>query len=168
VFESGAILIHLAEKSGRFMPTTAIGRKQCLEWLFWQVGNLGPMAGQLSHFVNYAKSVQEGDHSYALNRYRGEYHRCLGVLERRLEGRTYILDDYSIADMIAWPWVLIAKPLGQSLEEFPNVARWRAAIKARPAVQRGVDLGKDLRRTGPHTEAARKILFGQTAQSLRG
>ncbi|MFL5253732.1 MAG: glutathione S-transferase family protein [Rhodopila sp.] len=168
VFESGAILIHLAEKSGRFMPATATGRKQCLEWLFWQVGNLGPMAGQLSHFVNYAKSVQEGDHSYALNRYRGEYHRCLGVLERRLEGRTYILDDYSIADMIAWPWVLIAKPLGQSLDEFPNVARWRAAIKARPAVQRGVDLGKDLRRTGPHTEAARKILFGQTAQSLRG
>jgi GSH-dependent disulfide-bond oxidoreductase len=168
VFESGAILIHLAEKSGRFMPATATGRKQCLEWLFWQVGNLGPMAGQLSHFVNYAKSVQEGDHSYALNRYRGEYHRCLGVLERRLEGHTYILDDYSIADMIAWPWVLIAKPLGQSLEEFPNVARWRAAIKARPAVQRGVDLGKDLRRTGPHTEAARKILFGQTAQSLRG
>jgi GSH-dependent disulfide-bond oxidoreductase len=168
VFESGAILIHLAEKSGRFMPQTAVGRKQCLEWLFWQVGNLGPMAGQLSHFVNYAESVQEGDHSYALNRYRGEYDRCLGVLERRLEGRDYLLDDYSIADMISWPWVLIAKPLGQSLEAFPNVTRWRAAIKARPAVQRGVDLGKDLRRTGPHSEAARKILFGQTAQSLRG
>jgi GST-like protein len=168
VFESGAILIHLAEKSGRFMPTTAVGRKQCLEWLFWQVGNLGPMAGQLSHFVNYAKSVQEGDHTYALNRYIGEYNRCLGVLERRLEGRDYLLDEYSIADMISWPWVLIAKPLGQSLEEFPNVARWRAAIKSRPAVQRGVDLGKDLRRSGPHSEAARKILFGQTARSLQG
>jgi GST-like protein len=167
VFESGAILVHLAEKSGRFMPTTATGRKQCLEWLFWQVGNLGPMAGQLSHFVNYAKSVQDGDHTYALNRYAGEYNRCLGVLERRLEGRAYILDEYSIADMISWPWVLIAKPLGQSLGEFPNVARWRAAIKARPAVQCGVDLGKDLRRTGPHSEAARRILFGQTAQSLR-
>jgi GST-like protein len=167
VFESGAILVHLAEKSGRFMPTTATGRKQCLEWLFWQVGNLGPMAGQLSHFVNYAKSVQDGDHTYALNRYAGEYNRCLGVLERRLEGRAYILDEYSIADMIYWPWVLIAKPLGQSLGEFPNVARWRAAIKARPAVQCGVDLGKDLRRTGPHSEAARRILFGQTAQSLR-
>jgi GST-like protein len=168
VFESGAILIHLAEKSGHFMPTTAVGRKQCLEWLFWQVGNLGPMAGQLSHFVNYAKSVQEGDHTYALNRYIGEYNRCLGVLERRLEGRDYLLDEYSIADMISWPWVLIAKPLGQSLEEFPNVARWRAAIKSRPAVQRGVDLGKDLRRSGPHSEAARKILFGQTARSLQG
>jgi len=168
VFESGAILIHLAEKSGRFIPATAVGRKQCLEWLFWQVGNLSPMAGQLSHFVNYAKSVQEGDHTYALSRYIGEYNRCLGVLERRLEGRDYLLDEYSIADMISWPWVLIAKPLGQSLEEFPNVARWREAIKSRPAVQRGVDLGKDLRRSGPHSEAARKILFGQTARSLRG
>ena len=120
VFESGAILIHLAEKAGQFMPTTSVSRKACLEWLFWQVGNLGPMAGQLSHFVNYAKSVQAGDHEYAHQRYAGEYNRCLGVLERRLEGRDFILDDYSIADMISWPWVLIAKPLGQSLEEFPT------------------------------------------------
>ena len=166
IFESGAILIHLAEKSGRFMPTTATGRKECLEWLFWQVGNLGPMAGQLSHFVNYAKSVQQGDHRYAHERYAGEYNRCLGVLERRLLGRSYVLDDYSIADMICWPWVLIAKPLGQSLEEFPNVSRWRDLIKARPAVQRGVDLGKDLRRCGQHTEQSRNILFGQSARSL--
>ena len=124
------------------------------------------MAGQLSHFVNYAKSVQDGDHAYAHKRYAGEYNRCLGVLERRLEGQPYILDEYSIADMISWPWVLIAKPLGQSLDEFPNVSRWRDLIKARPAVQRGVDLGKELRRAGQHTEAARKTLFGQTAQSL--
>ena len=88
------------------------------------------------------------------------------MLERRLEGRAFILDDYSIADMVSWPWVLIAKPLGQSLEEFPNVAKWRDAIKSRPAVQRGVDLGKDMRRTGQHTEESRKILFGQTAKSL--
>jgi GST-like protein len=168
VFESGAILVHLAEKAGRFMPTSARGRKECLEWLFWQVGNLGPMAGQLSHFVNYAKSVQAGDHEYAHKRYAGEYNRCLGVLEARLDGREYILDDYSIADMICWPWVLISKPLGQSLEDFPNVSRWRDAIKVRPAVQRGVDMGKDLRRQGQHTEESRKILFGQTAQSLRG
>jgi len=168
VFESGAILLHLAEKAGCLMPTSRIGRKQCLEWLFWQVGNLGPMAGQLSHFVNYAKSVQETDHSYAHTRYAGEYSRCLGVLERRLEGRDYILDAYSIADIISWPWVLIAKPLGQPLEEFPNVSRWRDAIKSRPAVQRGVDLGKELRRTGQHSEAARKILFGQSASSFRG
>ncbi|MEA2729094.1 MAG: GSH-dependent disulfide-bond oxidoreductase, partial [Acetobacteraceae bacterium] len=89
-----------------------------------------------------------------------------GVLERRLEGREYILDEYSIADIISWPWILIAKPLGQPLEEFPRLSRWRDLIKARPAVQRGVDLGKDLRRTGQHTEESRKILFGQTARSL--
>ena len=100
-----------------------------MEWLFWQVGNLGPMAGQLSHFVNYAV----GEHPYSHERYAGEYARCLGVLERRLEGRAYILgDDYSIADMASWPWVLIAKPLGQALDDFPNVARWRAAIKDAP------------------------------------
>ncbi len=95
VFESGAILLHLAEKSGRFMPTDRRGRKETLEWLFWQVGNLGPMAGQLSHFVNYA----QGEHAYSKQRYANEYNRCLGVLERRLEGREFILDDYSIADM---------------------------------------------------------------------
>lgn len=166
VFESGAILVHLAEKSGQLMPTTPRGRKECLEWLFWQVGNLGPMAGQLSHFVNYAKSVEDTDHSYAHRRYAGEYSRCLGVLERRLADRAYTLGDYSIADIISFPWVLIAKPLGQSLDEFPNVSRWRAAIKDRPAVQRGVDVGKDLRRKGPHTEDAKKVLFGQTAKSI--
>jgi GST-like protein len=169
IFESGPILIHLAEKSGQFMPTSARGRKECLEWLFWQVGNLGPMAGQLSHFVNYAKGVDgQADHGYAHKRYAGEYNRCLGVLERRLEGREYLLDAYSIADMISWPWVFISKPLGQPLDEFPNVSRWRDAIKARPAVQKGVDAGKDLRRRGDHSEESRKILFGQTAKSLSG
>jgi GST-like protein len=159
VFESGAILLHLAEKSGHFMPTDRLGRKETLEWLFWQVGNLGPMAGQLSHFVNYA----QGEHPYSRQRYANEYHRCLGVLERRLAGRAYILDDYSIADMASFPWVLISKPLGQALDEFPNVARWRETIKQRPAVQRGVDLGKELRRRGPPSEEERRILFNQTA-----
>jgi len=169
IFESGAILWHLAEKTGRFIPASARGRKECMEWLFWQVGNLGPMAGQLSHFVNYAKGVEDTDHSYPHRRYAGEYNRCLGVLEKRLEGREYILDwGYSIADMISWPWVLISKPLGQALDDFPNVSRWRDAIKRRPAVQRGVDVGKDLRRRGEHTEESRRILFGQTARSLRG
>ena len=162
VFESGPILLHLAEKSGRFAPTGKRARKEMMEWLFWQVGNLGPMAGQLSHFVNYA----QGEHSYSHQRYANEYNRCLGVLERRLQGRDHILDDYSIADMASWPWVLIAKPLGQSLDEFPNVARWRDAIKQRPAVQRGVDLGKELRRRAPPGEAERKILFNQTAASI--
>jgi GST-like protein len=162
VFESGAILIHLADKVGRFMPQTRRGRKECLEWLFWQVGNLGPMAGQLSHFVNYA----QGEHPYSHKRYADEYNRCLGVLERRLEGREFILDDYSIADMASWPWVLIAKPLRQPLDDFPNVVRWRAALRDRPAVQRGVDLGKELRRSGPHSDEERQLLFNQTARSV--
>jgi GSH-dependent disulfide-bond oxidoreductase len=162
IFESGAILLHLADKSGRFMPTSRRGRTETMEWLFWQVGNLGPMAGQLSHFVNYA----QGEHSYSHQRYANEYNRCLGVLDRRLEGREYILDEYSIADMAAFPWVLISKPLGQPLDEFPNVARWREAIKQRPAVQRGVDLGKDLRRSAPPTDEERQILFNQTARHL--
>ena len=162
IFESGAILIHLAERTGRFMPQSRRGRKECLEWLFWQVGNLGPMAGKLSHFVNYA----QGEHPYSHKRYADEYNRCLGVLERRLADRDFILDDYSIADMASWPWVLIAKPLGQPLDEFPNVSRWRDMIKQRPAVQRGVDLGKELRRAAPPGEEERRILFNQTARDV--
>jgi len=158
VFESGAILLYLARRAGRFLPADERGRKACEEWLFWQVGNLGPMAGQLSHFVNYA----EGEHPYAHRRYADEYRRCLGVLERRLRGRRFLLgDDYTIADMAAWPWVLIARPLGQSLDELPEVSRWRAEIKARPAVQRAVDLGREYRRDAPPDEAERRILFGQ-------
>ena len=157
VFESGAILLHLAERAGRFAPTAPRDRTALMEWLFWQVGNLGPMAGQLSHFVNYT----QGEQPYSHERYAGEYRRCLEVLEHRLEGRDYILGDYSIADMAAWPWVLIAKPLGESLDGLPNVTRWRAAVKARPAVQRGVDLGKALRRSAPPTDDERRILFNQ-------
>ena len=162
VFESGAILIHLAERTGRFMPQSKRGIKETLEWLFWQVGNLGPMAGQLSPFVNYAS----GDHPYSHKRYADEYNRCLGVLERRLDGREFVVDDYSIADMACWPWVLIAKPLGQPLDEFPNVARWRETVKQRPAVQAGVDLGKDLRRSAPPTDDERRVLFNQTARGV--
>jgi GST-like protein len=162
VFESGAIMFYLAEKTGMFMPPNPLGRKETLEWLFWQVGNQGPMAGQLSHFVNYGPEGQD----YAKTRYANEYDRCLGVLEHRLADRPFTLGaDYTIADMISWPWVLIAKPLGQPLDEFPNVARWRATIKERPAVQRGVDLGKEFRRSGPPSDEERKILFDQTARS---
>ena len=162
VFESGAIMLYLAEKHGRFLPADPLGRKETMEWLFWQVGNLGPMAGQYSHFVNYAP---DGQH-YALERYRNEYHRCLGVVERRLEGRDYLLGaDYTIADMICWPWVLVARAMGQPLDEFPNVTRWRAAVKERPAVRRGVDLGKEFRRSAPPTEAERSVLFNQTAHT---
>ena len=164
IFESGAIMWYLAEKAGKFLPTDALGRKQAMEWMFWQVGNQGPMAGQLSHFVNYAP---EGVGDYGRARYAREYDRCLGVLERRLEGRDYILDAYSVADMISWPWVLIAKPLGAALELFPNVTAWRSRIKQRPAVQRAVDLGKELRRSGPPTDEERKLLYEQTAASVR-
>ena len=158
VFESGAILRYLADKTRRFAPADALGRKEVDEWLFWQVGGLGPMAGQLSHFVNYAP----GEHPYSHGRYEAEYHRCLGVMERRLEGREYLVGDgYTIADIACWPWVLIAKPLGQGLDEFPNVSRWRRAIKARPAVQAGVDLGKERRRSAPPDDAERRVLFGQ-------
>ena len=158
VFESGAILIHLAERTGRFMPQSKRGIKETLEWLFWQVGNLGPMAGQLSHFVNYAP----GEHPYSQKRYADEYNRCLGVLERRLDGRAFVVDDYSIADMACWTWVVTHKAQGIDLAEFPNVRRWYDASKARPALQRGYALGKDLRAIvaeGPDEES-RKHLFG--------
>ncbi len=163
VFESGAILFYLAEKTGRLIPESPTDRKEALEWLFWQTGNQGPMAGQLSHFVNYAPPGE----TYSRNRYANEYDRCLGVLDRRLAGRAHILGDaYSIADIVCWPWVLIAKPLGASLDAFPNLARWRAAVKERPAVRRGVDLGKSRRPSGGHSAEERETLFNQTAASV--
>ena len=165
IFESGAIARYLADKSGQLMPADARLRKEVDEWLFWQVGNLGPMGGQMSHFVNYAP----GDHPYSYKRYTGEYHRCLGVLERRLADRDYLVGEtYTIADIVNWPWVLIAKAMGQPLDDFPQVAAWRQRIKVREAVQRGVDLGKQWRGGQPKTEAARERLFNQTADTVRG
>jgi GST-like protein len=163
VFESGAILFYLARKYGRFLPDDARSLKEVEEWVYWQVGNLGPMAGQLSHFRNYAPE----DDAYARERYAGEYARCLAVLDRRLEGRDFLCGAYSIADMASWPWVLIAKPLGQDPAEFPNLAAWRSRVKDRPAVQRGVDLGKQHRRSDGPDEAERRLLFQQNAESLR-
>ena len=166
VFESGAILFYLAEKTGRFMPTDPLGRKETLEWLFWQTGNQGPMAGQLSHFVNYAPEDQR---AYGQKRYAGEYDRNLGVLENRLATRPYILgDDYSIADMMAFPWAFIAKPLGASLIEFPNVADWRGRIKLRPAVRTAINLFKDKQNGGQQTASNNNILFNQSAAHLKG
>ncbi|MFK7859693.1 MAG: glutathione S-transferase family protein [Granulosicoccus sp.] len=163
VFESGAIMTYLAKKHGQFIPTDIRERIRLDEWLYWQVGNLGPMAGQHSHFFNYA----QGDHIYSAERYKNEYNRCIGVLERRLEGREYILDSgYSIADMCSWPWILIAKAMQQPLDNFPNVARWRSTIKDRPAVRRGVDLGKALNANKPMTDEERKVSFGQTAETV--
>jgi GST-like protein len=164
VFESGAILIYLAEKTGRFLPKDPLGRKEAMEWLFWQVGNQGPMAGQLSHFRNYAPKGED----YGLKRYSGEYERNLAVLDERLEGRDYILGDYSIADMMAFPWAFIAKPLGASLEDFPNIAAWRGRIKERPAVRRAIDLHKSEQNRGQATAENNSLLFNQSAAHLRG
>ena len=163
VFESGAILYYLANKTGKLMPQDEKGRKETLEWLHWQSANQGPMAGQLSHFVNYAPDGQD----YARQRYLGEYERNLAVLERRLKDRDYILGDYSIADIIAFPWVLIAKPLSASLDDFPRVSDWRGRIKERPAVRRGVDLLKDRQNRGQHNAQNNKLLFNQGADHLR-
>ncbi len=160
VFESGAIMFYLARKFQRFLPADPVLEKEILEWLFWQTGNQGPMMGQHSHFFNYAP--EEERHGYGRNRYEAESMRCLKVLDTRLQGRDWIVgNDYSIADMMCWPWVLIAKAMQLSLDEFPNLARWRAAVKDRPAVQAGVALGKDSRRQRPPTDEERKILFGQ-------
>jgi GST-like protein len=161
VFESGAILFYLAEKAGRFMPTDALGRKETLEWLFWQVGNQGPLAGQLSHFTNYAPEGQD----YGLKRYTGEYERNLAVIENRLGDREYLLGDYSIVDMISFPWVLVAKGLGVSLDGFPNVLAWRSRIKTRPAVEKAVNLFKQ---TGKREDNAQNnsLLFNQNASHL--
>ena len=164
VFESGAILLYLAEKTGRFAPTDQQCRKELMEWLFWQVGNQGPMAGQLSHFRNYAPK----DEVYSQKRYAGEYDRNLGVLERRLNDQKFILESYSIADMIAFPWVFIAKPLGADLDGFPNVKAWRQRIKDRPAVMRAIDLHKDRQNRGQDRADNNNILFNQTAAHLTG
>jgi GST-like protein len=162
VFESGAMLIYLAEKSGRFMPTSTPGRFETLQWLFWQMAGLGPMAGQLSHFLNYAQERID----YAVDRYANEYNRLLGVLDRRLADRDYMAGDYSIADMASWPWVRSSDRFDQPLDEFPNVERWFASIAARPAVQRGIEIGKDWWTSGDVDEESRRNLFGQTASAV--
>jgi GST-like protein len=132
VFESGAILTYLADKTGRFLPTDVRARKEVLEWLFWQVGGFGPMLGQNHHFVQYAPEKIE----YAINRYVSETARLYGVLDRRLEGRDYVAGDYSIADMAIYPWAFPHENQRQNLDDFPNVKRWFQAIQARPAVKR--------------------------------
>ena len=174
VFESGAIALYLAEKTGSFMPTDPLGAKETLEWLFWQVGNQGPMAGQLSHFVNYApkgdKKSGAAAHEYSHARYKGEYERSLAVLDRRLEERDFILDwGYSIVDMICFPWAFIAKNFGVALDDFPNVAAWRGRIKSREAVMRAINLYKDRQNQGPDkaTAETNKILYNQDANVFR-
>ena len=163
VFESGAILIYLAEKTGKFLPEDTRGRVRVLEWLFWQVGGLGPMAGQNHHFGRYAPQKIP----YAIDRYVNETNRLYGVLDRRLAREPFLAGEYSIADMAAYPWIVPHEAQGQNLKDFPNVERWFEAIAARPAVQRAYAAGAHLQRErSGFTDEERRILFGQTAASV--
>ena len=161
VFESGAILVYLAEKAEQFIPLDARGRAEVLEWLFWQVGGLGPMAGQNHHFSRYAPEKIP----YALERYVKETNRLYGVLDRRLADREFVAGAYSIADMAAYPWIVPHEAQGQKLADFPNLNRWFDAIQSRPATARAYEAGKAYEGTVTLTEEQRRILFGQTART---
>ena len=162
VFEGGAILIYLAEKAGKFLPTESAGRFETLQWLFWQAGGLGPMAGQLSHFVNYTKE----NVPYARRRYADEYDRLLAVMDVRLRDREFLAGDYSIADIASFPWVMPYRRLGNDLDKFPNLRRWFDVVKARPAVQAGIDIGKAWKRDEAKNEKARALMFNQTSETV--
>ena len=167
VFESGAILMYLGEKSGKFFPQSDKERIKVLEWLFWQIGGLGPMAGQVSHFVNYAPNFP-GDHSYSEKRYKNEYDRLLGVMDMVLEEREFLAGDYSIADMASFPWVTAYKRYEVDLDSFKNVRRWFDAIKSRPAVRKGMDVGKENRNFGMGiSKESLKTMFGQDSKSIK-
>ncbi len=165
VFESGAILLYLAEKTGRFLPADPHGRVEVTQWLFWQMAGLGPMAGQNHHFSQYAPEKLP----YAINRYVSETNRLYGVLNRRLADRPFIAGTYSIADMAAYPWIVPYKNQGQTLEDFPHLKRWFETIKSRPAVVRAYDRAKEVNvQPTVLTEESKRILFGQTAVSIAG
>ncbi len=161
VFESGAILLYLAEKVGRFLPSEPRGRIRALEWLFWQVGNLGPMAGQAHHFLQYAPQPVP----YAIDRYVGEVGRIYGVLDRRLGEKPFLAgEDYSIADMACYPWIVPHERQQQDLEGFPNLRRWFLEIRDRPATRRAYEIPERIRiRTTGIDEEARRHLFGHPA-----
>ena len=163
IFESGAILIYLADKTGKMLPKDLRSRMTVLEWLFWQVGGLGPMAGQNHHFSNYAPEKIP----YAIERYVKETNRLYGVLERRLEGRQFIAgDDYTIADIAIYPWIVPWERQQQNIEDFPNVKRWLDAIHDRPATIRAYAKAEPYSSRPAMTEESRKVLFGQTAASV--
>jgi GST-like protein len=170
VFESGAILQYLGRKTGQFYPTDERARVEVDEWLFWQVGGLGPMAGQTHHFRGYAPGfLKDARHTaYGATRYTNETHRLYGVLDKKLEGRDYICGDYSIADMASWGWVLPWRNQGIQIDEFPNVKAWFERVGERPAVKAGRALVQPasesgLRGTEEEAAKARAVLFGQRA-----
>jgi len=162
VFESGAILLYLAEKTGRLLPRDSRGRVEVMEWLFWQVAGLGPMAGQNHHFVRYAPEKIP----YAIERYLNETNRLYGVLNKRLADHAFVAGDYSIADIAAYPWIVPYEAQGQRLEDFPHLARWFACVHDRPATVRAYAKAAEVNphQAAPMTEEAKRVLFGQRAR----
>jgi GST-like protein len=165
IFESGAILLYLAEKTQRLIPQNARERVEVLEWLFWQMAGLGPMAGQNHHFTQYAPTKLE----YAIDRYVKETSRLYAVLDRRLKGREFIAGAYSIADIACYPWIVPHERQQQKLEDFPHLARWFEAIKTRPATVRAYARAQEVNPSNkPSVDAeSRRFLFGQDANTVR-
>ena len=164
IFESGAILQYLAEKTGKLLPSDTAGKYRVLQWVFWQVGGLGPMAGQAHHFLKYSPQKIE----YAMHRFQQEVARLYKVLDTQLGKTEFIAGEYSIADIAAWPWVVRYEWQGQKLEDFPNVKRWFEGVGARPAVMRGAAVGADLVAAAPPpTDEDRKRLFGLRDKDLK-
>ena len=162
IFESGAILLYLAEKIGRFLPHDVARRSEVLQWLFWQMAGLGPMLGQNLHFGQYAPEKIP----YAITRYVDETSRLFKVLDKRLTDREFIADDYSIADIASYPWVFKHPYLQLELEDFPNLKRWFETIEQRPAVARAYEIGARINTTPTVTEESRKFLLGQNDRSV--
>jgi len=164
VFESGAILLYLAEKTGKLLPSDVRGRVEVMQWLFWQMGGLGPMAGQNHHFVQYAPEPLP----YAIDRYVRETSRLYGVLNKRLADREYLAGDYSIADVASYPWVVPHARQKQNLDDFPHLKRWFDAIQSRPAVQRAYALADTINTARTvDQQASRDVLFNQSAATVR-
>ena len=162
IFESGAILQYLAEKTGRFLPLDIRGRFEVIQWLFWQVGGLGPMAGQNHHFRQYAPEKLP----YAMERYVNETNRLYGVMNKRLADREFLAGEYSIADMASYPWVVPHERQGQNLDDFQNLKRWFHTIQRHPAVVRAYEKGRGVSESATVDAQSSKILFGQTAKVL--
>ncbi len=161
IFESAAIMLYLAEKKGEFIPEDIRQKTEVMQWLFWQMGGLGPMAGQAHHFRHYAPEPVQ----YGIDRYTNEVNRLYGVMDTRLKDRDYLAGDYSIADMASWPWVWPYKRQGQDLEEFPHLKRWFESIGERAAVVKALEIAQTVNpQKEEMTEEAKKILFGQRAK----
>jgi GSH-dependent disulfide-bond oxidoreductase len=166
MFESGAMLLYLAEKIGRLLPSDVRGRADVLQWLFWQVGGLGPMAGQNGHFNAHAPEPVP----YAIDRYVRETSRLYGVLDRRLADREFIAGDHSIADIASYPWIVGHERQAQKLTDFPNLARWFQAIRARPATVRAYAKAQEINppnAPAPSEAEVRKVLYGQDASTVQ-